>query len=137
MPLRDKLVKFRATADEITSLKQEAAKYGYELSSYVRYRIFGKREGLRIIRRPSVEMNMLGDALGQLGQTTSELNKIGSNLNQIAKRLNQGSRDAFGLDGCLRQFEQLCHELRKILHLIKAAITGRPTSHAADKTREE
>jgi len=124
MPLRDKLVKFRATADEITSLKQEAAKYGYELSSYVRYRIFGKREGLRIIRRPSVEMNMLGDALGQLGQTTSELNKIGSNLNQIAKRLNQGNRDLFMLDSSLRWFERVSGNITKILGIIEASITG-------------
>jgi len=124
MTLRDSTVRFRATPDELKDLKQEAANYGYELSSYIRFRIFGHRKGLRLIRKPSVEMGLLGDALRQLGQTTYELNKIGSNLNQIAKRLNQGSKDLFMLDSCLRFFERACEKLSHILALIEKAISG-------------
>ena len=124
-PLASRTDHLRVTQDEHTGLKQEAENYGYDFSTLLRLRIFGKVKGMRITRRPSTDMMLLGDIIGKLTALTGEVNKLGSNLNQIAKRLNKGSRDAFGLDGCLRLFEQIGHKIFKILNLIEAAITGR------------
>jgi phosphate uptake regulator len=124
-PSATKLLGVRATAQEHASLMNEAESYGYDLSTLLRLRIFGKIVGMRITRRPSADMMLLGDIIGKLTALTGEVNKIGSNMNQIAKRLNQGSRDTFGLDSCLRLFENLAQKILKVLNQIETAITGR------------
>ena len=121
-------VHLRITSSEHAALKREAEDHGFDLSTLLRLRIFGKIKGIRIIRRPSTDIMLLGDIIGRLTALTAEINKLGSNINQIAKRLNQGSRDTFGLDGALRLFEQLGHRLLRVLHQIEAVITGR-TKH--------
>ena len=120
-----RMLALRVTEDEHKSFRQEAESYGYDLSTLLRLKIFGKVKGMRITRRPSSDIMLLGDVIGKLTAITGELNKIGSNINQIAKRLNQGSRDAFGLDACLRLFEQLGQKTLKTLNHIESAITGR------------
>jgi hypothetical protein len=124
-PVASKGLRLRVTEQEHIGLKREADQYGYDLSTLLRLRIFGKVKGMRITRRPSTDMMLLGDIIGKLTALTGEVNKLGSNLNQIAKRLNKGSRDTFGLDGCLRLFEQVGQKLFRVLNLIEAAITGR------------
>lgn len=114
--------------NEHLAFKKEAASYGYDLSTMLRLRIFGTIKGMRVTRRPTADIALLGDLLSRLIGLTSELNKVGSNINQIARRLNQGSHDAFGLDSALRQIEQLTHKILKVLEQIEAAITGRRKS---------
>jgi len=115
------------------SLKQEAESYGYDLSSLLRLRIYGKVKGMRITRRPSADMMLMGDIIGRLTAQNAEINKIGSNLNQIAKRLNQGSRDLFGLDSCLRLFEQVCGRILTVLDRIEGAFHGHATNHSKEE----
>lgn len=115
----------RVTKAERDGLMREAEQCGYDLSTLLRLRIFGKIKGMRITRKPSTDIAMLGDMISRLSTLASELNKIGSNLNQIAKRLNQGSRDMFGLDSCLRFYEQSNTKILQVLNLTEAAITGR------------
>jgi len=124
-PTASRILRLRVTEQERDGIKTEAEEYGYELSSLLRLRIFGKVKGMRITRRPSTDMMLLGDIIGKLTALTGEINKLGSNLNQIAKRLNQGSTDVFGLHSCLRLFEQVGQKIFKVLNLIEAAITGR------------
>jgi hypothetical protein len=128
-PVASKGLRLRVTEDEHSSLKQEAESYGYDLSTLLRLRIFGKIAGIKITRRPSADIMMLGDIIGKLTALTSEINKLGSNMNQIAKRLNQGSRDLFGLDSCLRLFEAIGQKILKVLNHVEAAITGRKETH--------
>ncbi len=128
-PVASKGLRLRVTEHEHSSLKREAEDYGYDLSTLLRLRIFGKVAGIKITRRPSVDMMLLGDIIGKLTALTAEVNKLGSNLNQIAKRLNQGSRDLFGLDGCLRLIDAVGHKILKILNQVEAAITGRKDIH--------
>jgi hypothetical protein len=118
-------LRLRVTEQEHQTLKQEAEDYGFDVSTLLRLRIFGKIKGMRVTRRPRTDVMLLGDIIGRLTALTSELNKLGSNINQIAKRLNQGSRDVFGIDGALRLFEQLGQRLLKTLNHIEAVITGR------------
>jgi hypothetical protein len=119
-----KLLGLWVPAKEHEAFRQEAETYGYDISTLLRLRIFGKVRGMRITRRPSTDMMLLGEIIGKLAALTSEVNKLGSNLNQIAKRLNQGSRDTFGLDSCLRLFEQIGQKIFRVLNLIEATITG-------------
>jgi len=125
-PPAKQTVHLRVTDEEHRGLRQEANNYGYDLSTLLRLRIFGKVKGMRITRRPSTDMMMLGEIIGKLTTLTGEVNKLGSNLNQIARRLNKGSRDLFGLDSCLRLFEQIGQKIFKVLNLIEAAITRHP-----------
>jgi hypothetical protein len=115
----------RVTKAERDGLMQEAEQCGYDLSTLLRLRIFGEIKGMRITRKPSTDIAVLGDMISRLTALTGELNKIGSNLNQIAKRLNQGSRDMFGLESCLRLYEQTNTKVLQVLNLTEAAITGR------------
>lgn len=124
-PAATRGLRVRVTEAEHHGLKQEAEAYGYDLSTLLRLRIFGKIKGMRVTRKPSTDIAMLGDMISRLTALTGELNKIGSNLNQIAKRLNQGSRDMFGLDSCLRFYEQSNTKIVQVLNLTEAAITGR------------
>ncbi len=128
-PVASKGLRLRVTEQEHADLKREARNYGYDLSTLLRLRIFGKIAGIKITRRPSADMMMLGDIIGKLTALTSEVNKLGSNLNQIAKRLNQGSQDLFGLHSCLRLFEALGQKILTVLHHVEAAITGRKATH--------
>ena len=120
-----RMLGLQVSEEDHRAFTREAENYGYDISTLLRLRIFGKVKGMRITRRPSTDMMLLGDIIGKLTALTGEVNKLGSNLNQIAKRLNKGSRDAFGLDGCLRLFEQIGQKLFRVLNLIEAAITGR------------
>ena len=132
-PVAFKGLRLRVTEEEHTGLKREADGYGYDLSTLLRLRIFGTIKGMRVTRKPTADIALLGDLLGRLIALTSELNKVGSNINQIARRLNQGSQDAFGLDGALRQIEQLTHKILKVLERIEAAITGRVKNHKPEE----
>lgn len=130
---KHRMLGLRVPEDEHRAFRQEAENYGYDLSTLLRLRIFGKVKGMRITRRPSTDMMLLGDIIGKLTALTAEMNKLGSNLNQIAKHLNQGSRDLFGLDSCLRLFEALGQKILKTLSHIEAAITGRKTISSEDE----
>jgi hypothetical protein len=136
-PMTGKGLRLRVTAQEHSTLKQEAEAHGYDLSTLLRLRIFGKVKGMRVIRRPSTDVMLLGDIIGRLTALTAELNKLGSNINQIAKRLNQGSRDVFGLDGALRLFEQVGSRVLCVLHQVEAVITGRTKSLNPNQHNEE
>jgi len=62
-PIATQGLRVRVTRDEHQQLKQEAKTYGYDLSTLLRLRIFGKMKGMRITRRPSADMMMLGDII--------------------------------------------------------------------------
>jgi len=130
-------LRLRVTRQEHDSLKQEAQEYGFDLTTLLRLRIFGRLQGMRITRRPSADMMILGDIIGRLTGLAGELNKLGSNLNQIAKRLNQGSRDLFGLDGALRTFEHLGQSLAKALSQIETAVTRRQKAQPQPEPEED
>ena len=129
-PLR--VLGLKVSEDDHKAFSREAEEYGYDKSTLLRLRIFGKIKGMRITRRPSTDVMLLGEIIGKLTALTSELNKLGSNLNQIARRLNKGSRDLFGLDSCLRLFEQIGQKIFRVLNLIETAITRRPTISKED-----
>lgn len=122
---KSRLLGLKVPEEEHEAFRLEAESYGYDISTLLRLRIFGKTKGIRITRKPSTDTMLLGDIIGKLTSLTGELNKIGSNMNQIAKRLNQGSRDIFGLDSCLRFYEELGQRIIKTLDHIEKAITGR------------
>lgn len=132
-PSKRRMLGLWVPEDEHAALKHEAESYGYDLSTLLRLRIFGKVKGLRITRRPSADMMMLGDIIGKLTALSGEVNKIGSNLNQIAKRLNQGSRDLFGLDGCLRTITAISQKILKLLSHIETVITGHKSIHNGEE----
>ena len=109
---QDLWIKFRASKGEKVALQQEAIDSGYQLSSYIRKRLFIDATGLRIVRRPTPDTQILAKLYG-------EINKIGSNINQIAKHLNQGQRCILGLDYATRRLIQLADNL-------ETALSGRP-----------
>ncbi len=131
-PVASKGLRLRVTEEEHAGLKREAGNYGYDLSTLLRLRIFGKTAGIRITRRPPADMMLLGDIIGKLTALTGEVNQRGSTMNMIAKQLNQGSRDLFGLDSCLRLFEALGQKLLAVLNHIEAAITGRKSINSKE-----
>ena len=128
-PPKRRLLGLWVPEEDHAAFKQEAENLGYDLSTLLRLRIFGKLKGMRVIRRPSADVMLLGEVIGRLTALTAEVNKIGSNLNQIAKRLNMGSRDLFGLDSNLRLFEAIGQKTLKVLNQVEAAITGRKEFH--------
>ena len=127
-------LRLRVTEQEHAGLKREAETYGYDLSTLLRLRIFGKIAGIKVTRRPHADIALLGDLMGRLAALTSEVNRVGSNINQIAKHLNQGNRDVFGLKAYLGLFEQVSQKILKALTQVEAAITGR---HKIHNTEEE
>jgi mobilization protein NikA len=114
----------KVTDRDYALLQKEAEEYGFDLSTLLRLRIFGKVKGMRITRRPSADMILLGEVLGRLSAIAAEMNKNGSNLNQIAKRVNEGYRTLLGLDEALRAFERHGQELARVLDLVESAIVG-------------
>ncbi len=70
---RDLIFRFRATADEITTMKQHAKRDGVSVSEFVRRKL-----------------NRLGEGTDRKDyiRLLAEIGKQGSNLNQIAKAMN-------------------------------------------------
>jgi hypothetical protein len=124
-PGRQRIV-FYVTDAQNKFIAEEADKFGFDRSSLLRLRLFGKVKGLRLIRRPSYNTRLLGDAMGRLLGVTGAFNQNGYNLTRISERLNVDRRDLFGLDGAVRRFDELSQELLKILNLMDAVIKGRP-----------
>lgn len=70
---RDLIFRFRATADEITTLKQHAKRDGTTVSDFIRRKLSARSE--RSDRKDYIRL-------------LAEIGKQGSNLNQIAKAMN-------------------------------------------------
>ncbi len=121
----DHKLSLRVTKDEHDELKEAAYSRGLNISTLLRFRLFGKIKTMRIRRRPSLDVVLLGDIINKLTGVTYELNKIGDLINQIALRLSQSSRDVFGIDSCLRLFERLGLKTLKLFGQIEMAISRR------------
>lgn len=70
---RDLIFRFRATADEITALKQHAKRDGTTVSEFIRRKLNARSD--RSDRKDYIRL-------------LAEIGKQGSNLNQIAKAMN-------------------------------------------------
>lgn len=79
---RVKSVNVALTPEERRTVEDKAARAGLSLSGYARACLLGE-SGPRAVRRPPVELQLLGKAI-------AELNKIGSNINQVAHAANMG-----------------------------------------------
>jgi uncharacterized membrane-anchored protein len=104
---RRKNVPVRPTEDELTTLHQRKAKFGYKsLSKYLIER--GLRDG---------EMIALVDER-KVDRLLFEVRKIGVNLNQIARRLNEGKRSYSQevIDRATRQVAEILAEITGALN---------------------
>ena len=75
-------IAFRVTHEERAQIEAAADAEELTIGSFVRAKIL-KKVVTKEVRRPSIDREILGRALGMLG-------KVGSNINQIAKHLNSG-----------------------------------------------
>ena len=75
-------IAFRVTHEERAQIEAAADAEELTIGSFVRGKIL-KKIVTKEVRRPSIDREILGRALGMLG-------KVGSNINQIAKHLNSG-----------------------------------------------
>ena len=75
-------IAFRVTDEERAIIEAAADAAELTVGSFVRAKIL-KKIVTKEVRRPSIDREILGRALGMLG-------KVGSNINQIAKHLNSG-----------------------------------------------
>ena len=79
---RLKSVRAAVTPAEYSAIQDRARKAGLSTGAYLRVLALGE-SGPRSKRAPTVNQELLSDAL-------TSLNRIGNNLNQIAKQLNSG-----------------------------------------------
>jgi len=79
---RMKSVRAAVTPAEYSAIQDRARTAGLSVGAYLRLLALGD-SGPRAKRAPSVNRELLGDAL-------ASLNRVGNNLNQIAKHLNSG-----------------------------------------------
>ena len=75
-------IAFRVTHEERAQIEAAADAEELTIGSFVRGKIL-KKIVTKETRRPSLDREILGRALGMLG-------KVGSNINQIAKHMNSG-----------------------------------------------
>ena len=75
-------IAFRVTEEERAIIEAAADAAELTVGSFVRAKIL-KKIVTKEVRRPSIDREIFGRALGMLG-------KVGSNINQIAKHLNSG-----------------------------------------------
>ena len=75
-------IAFRVTEEERAKIEAAADAAELTIGSFVRAKIL-KKSVTKATRRPSLDREILGRALGMLG-------KVGSNINQIAKHMNSG-----------------------------------------------
>ena len=94
-------VRFRV--EENAQIVREAKLYGKRISSYMRIKLLGKTDGLPLARLPSVDTDLLSAALCKIGDLKQSVDRASSTLSHIANHLDTGSRDLFGLDGCVRE----------------------------------
>lgn len=73
---------FRVSPEERAQIEAAADAAELTIGSFVRGKML-KKIVTKEVRRPSIDREILGRALGMLG-------KVGSNINQIAKHLNSG-----------------------------------------------
>ena len=94
-------VRFRV--EENAQIVREAKLYGCRLSSYMGSKLLGKIDGMPLDHLPSVDTDLLSDALCKIGDLKQSVDRASSMLSHIADHLDTGSRDLFGLDGCVRE----------------------------------
>ena len=75
-------IAFRVTHEERAQIEAAADAAELTIGSFVRGKML-KKIVTKEVRRPSIDREILGRALGMLG-------KVGSNINQIAKHMNGG-----------------------------------------------
>ena len=73
---------FRVSPEERAQIEAAADAAELTIGSFVRGKML-KKIVTKEVRRPSIDREILGRALGMLG-------KVGSNINQIAKHMNSG-----------------------------------------------
>ncbi len=105
---RDLIFRFRATADEITTLKKNAKRDGVSLSEFVRRRLGRQSEGTD--RKDYIRL------LAEIGKQGSNLNQIAKAMNIWVKTGNDPKIEAGMLRHCILEINRLTKE---IIELIK------------------
>jgi hypothetical protein len=103
---RTEIIPVRVTRDEKIKLRTVADRRGLSASAIVREVLFGIPAGPGV-RRPTVDVKLMVQALAQIG-------KIGSNINQIAYHLNAG-RPGDRIEGALDEALRELLEWRTVL----------------------
>ncbi len=104
---RDLIVRFRATADEITIMKQHATTDRVSVSEYIRRKL--KRQHMSIDRTDFIRL------LAEIGKQGSNLNQIAKTLNIEAKKGEQSRIDPKIITRTLNETNRLTGQLMEIL----------------------
>lgn len=107
---RQFVIQCRVNAEEREQIKDDAARLGVTVGSYVRGVLLDAPIP-RQARRPSVEVNVLRELLGKLG-------KVGNNLNQLARERNSDlpvySEDVYAV---LTQIQAVAEQIVRTLKM--------------------
>ena len=113
-PKRPAPFSFRLTIEERTML--EAAAGETSLASYIKSRLFeDSAPPHRKARRPSLDRQLLSEALGKLGQS-----RLPQNMNQIAKAANLGTLPV--LPETEEDIKQACYDIAVMRMMIMKAL---------------
>jgi hypothetical protein len=103
-------------------LKVDAENYGYSLSGLIRMRMFNQVQGMRALRKPRVEVAMLGQALCQLTAQTGALQQHHDTLVRMAQQLTRPERDLFGVESSLQGLQTTQQKILQALLILEAAV---------------
>ncbi|WP_105422308.1 plasmid mobilization relaxosome protein MobC [Neorhizobium sp. T25_27] len=106
--MRDRIIRIRASTEEISKIEQLAKGRGLSISEMMRRAALGVRMPVRTF--DSTQVVLLTRALGELG-------RIGGNLNQLVRRANSGKLSGYDADlaQTLSGIDTLRHHLRGII----------------------
>jgi Bacterial mobilisation protein (MobC) len=104
---RDLIFRFRATADEIVTLKQQAKRDGSTVSEFIRRRLntFGERNS----RKDYIRL------LAEIGKQGSNLNQIAKAMNIWVKSGNDPKIEPSMIRHCILEINRLTRELMEII----------------------
>ena len=106
--MRNRIVRFRVSEEDVTKLKDLAKARGLSLSDMIR------RSALSV-RMPSRTFDHTHAVL--LARMLGELGRVGSNMNQLARRSNAGK-----LEGYQRQLSETITEIDMLRSRIRELI---------------
>lgn len=98
----------RLSPEDRAEIEAEAERIGLTLGSYGRARLVPKTR-IRATRRPTVEVAVLAQLMGQVG-------KVGGNLHQLVKRINFG--EAVGrqeIDAAIADWRAIAAAIQRVL----------------------
>lgn len=106
--MRDRIIRIRASTEEISKIEQLAKGRGLSISEMMRRAALGVRMPVRTF--DATQVVLLTRALGEAG-------RIGGNLNQLVRRANSGKLTGYDADlvQTLSGIDTLRHHLRSII----------------------